>query len=124
MNIRCRTVAAWLSLAISLVPAAPASAQGVDGKKYALGSFDTVVFSGTAGVRLVQGAEDSVFIEGDAETQEAVDLAVDGGVPGSVRRARGSSGAASRSRSSSRRAICGGSRSRAPPTSSLPSRCA
>jgi hypothetical protein len=80
MNIRCRTVAAWLSLAISLVPAAPASAQGVDGKKYALGSFDSVVFSGTAGVRLVQGAEDSVFIEGDAETQEAVDLAVDGGV--------------------------------------------
>jgi len=31
-------------------------------------------------VRLAQGADDSVFIEGDGETQEAVDLDVDGGV--------------------------------------------
>jgi hypothetical protein len=80
MNTWCRSVAAWLSLAISLVLAAPAAAQGVEGKKYALGSFDTVVLNGTAGVRLVQGSEDSVFIEGDGETQEAVDLDVDGGV--------------------------------------------
>ena len=80
MNTCCRSVAAWLSLAIALVLAAPAAAQGVEGKKYALGSFDAVVLNGTAGVRLVQGAEDSVFIEGNGETQEAVDLDVDGGV--------------------------------------------
>jgi Putative auto-transporter adhesin, head GIN domain len=80
MNIPCRGVAAWLSLVIGLVLATPAPAQGVEGKKYALGSFDAVVFNGTAGVRLVQGAEDSVFVEGDAETQEAVDLDVEGGV--------------------------------------------
>ena len=80
MNIRCRSVAAWVSLVIGLVLAAPAPAQGVEGKKYALGSFDAVVFNGTAGVRLVQGAEDSIFVEGDAETQEAVDLDVEAGV--------------------------------------------
>jgi hypothetical protein len=80
MNTRSRCVAAVLALATWLVLAAPAAAQGVGGRKYAPGSFDTLVLNGTATVRLVQGPEDSVFIEGDDETQGAVDLDLDGGV--------------------------------------------
>ena len=57
-----------------------AAAQGVGGRRYAPGPFDTLVINGTATVQLVQGPEDSVFIEGDDETQGAVDLDLDGGV--------------------------------------------
>jgi hypothetical protein len=80
MNIRRRSVAAWLALASWLALAAPAPAQGVEGRKYAPGPFDTLVLDGSATVRLVQGADDSVFIEGDDEIQGAVDLDLDGGV--------------------------------------------
>ena len=80
MNLRSRCVAAALAFASCLALAAPAAAQGADGKRYALGPFDTVVLNGTATVRLAQGADDSVFIEGDDETQDAVDLDLDGGV--------------------------------------------
>jgi len=79
MNTR-NSAAAALALATWLVLTGPALAQGVEGRKHALGPFDSVVLNGTAAVRLVQGADDSVFIEGDEETQGAVDLDLDGGV--------------------------------------------
>jgi len=78
MNLRSRCVAA-LAFASCLAMATPAAAQGADGKRYALGPFDTVVLTGSATVRLAQGADDSVFIEGDEETQDAVDLDLDAG---------------------------------------------
>ena len=64
---RTRSLAAalWLALLLGLAPCA--GAQGVEGRRYALGPFDALVISGSATFKLVQGAEDSVFVEGDDE---------------------------------------------------------
>ncbi len=72
--------AARLCLAALLSLATGAHAQGVEGRRYAPGPFDTLVISGSATFKLVQGGEDSVFIEGDEEAQGAARLDVDDGV--------------------------------------------
>ena len=63
---------------MSILLVASAAAQGAEGRRYAPGAFDAVVISGTATVRLVQGSEDSVFVEGDDEAQQAISLDLDG----------------------------------------------
>jgi hypothetical protein len=54
----------------ALLAALPASA--ADGKTYSPGHFDGVEVSGSAIVRFIQGAEDSVFIEGAGDAQDVV----------------------------------------------------
>jgi Putative auto-transporter adhesin, head GIN domain len=80
LTVRQGRIAAWLGLAAWLALAAPAQAQGVEGRRYTPGAFDTLVLTGTATVRLVQGAQDSIFVEGDDEAQGAVRLDLDSGV--------------------------------------------
>jgi hypothetical protein len=79
---RSRSVVASLALAVlfALAGADAARAQGAEGRRYTPGAFDAVVISGSATVRLVQGREDSVFVEGDDEAQGAVSLDVEDGV--------------------------------------------
>ena len=74
------SIAARVLLAALLVLTAGARAQGVDGRKYSPAAFDTLVISGSATIKLVQGSEDSVFVEGDDDAQGAVRLDVDDGV--------------------------------------------
>ena len=78
MNVRRFLAHAFAVVAASLVLAAGASAQGAEGRRYAPGPFDTLVMSGSATIRLVQGSEDSVFVEGDDDAQQAVSLDLDG----------------------------------------------
>jgi hypothetical protein len=78
MNIRASLPRLAAALA-ALVLASTAGAQG-DGRRYAPGRFDSVVISGTASVKLVQGNEDSVFIEGEDDAQGAVSLDVEDGL--------------------------------------------
>ena len=66
----------WLSVSLLLV--ASAAAQGADGRRYAPGPFDTLVITGSATVRLVQGSDDGVFVEGDDAAQQAISLDLDG----------------------------------------------
>ena len=80
MKARAGSIARLLCLALWLALAASADAQGVEGRRYTLGPFDALSISGSATVRLVQGGEDSVVIEGDDEVQEAIRLDVDDGV--------------------------------------------
>ena len=49
-----------------------------EGKIYAPGPFDSVVLDGAGQVRLVQGDRDEVFVAGDANAQEAVDIRLSG----------------------------------------------
>ncbi len=53
-------------------------AQG-EGKVYAPGPFDSVVVDGAGQVRLVQGERDEVFVLGDENAQEGVDIRLVGG---------------------------------------------
>jgi hypothetical protein len=53
-------------------------AQG-EGKVYAPGPFDSVVVDGAGQVRLVQGDRDEVFVLGDENAQEGVDIRLVGG---------------------------------------------
>ncbi len=71
-----RRAAVGLAAALSLLSLA--SAQGVEGRRYVPGPFDAVVISGSAAVRLVQGSDDSVVVEGDDDAQGAVSLDLDG----------------------------------------------
>lgn len=80
MSRPARFLAASFSLAVLLVLATAARAQGVEGRKYAPGAFDALVITGSATFKLVQGGEDSVFVEGDDEAQGAVRLDVEDGV--------------------------------------------
>ena len=80
MSGRAGSRAASFCLAALLSLATGAHAQGVEGRRYAPGPFDTVVISGSATFKLVQGGEDSVFIEGDEDAQGAARLDVDDGV--------------------------------------------
>jgi len=80
VSLRARFLATSLCLAALLALATQARAQGVDGRKYATGPFDTLVITGSATLKLVQGGEDSVFVEGDDEAQGAVRFDVDDGV--------------------------------------------
>ena len=75
----CRVVrrcVIWLSASLLLV--ASAAALGADGRRYAPGPFDALVITGTATVRLVQGNDDSVFVEGDDDAQQAISVDLDG----------------------------------------------
>jgi hypothetical protein len=56
----------------------PGVAQG-EGKVYAPGPFDSVVVDGAGQVRLVQGDRDEVFVLGDENAQEGVDIRLVGG---------------------------------------------
>ena len=63
--------------AIVLAPCA-ARAQAPEGKVYAPGAFDSVTVDGSGQVRLVQSDRDEVFVPGDADAQEAVDVSLHG----------------------------------------------
>jgi Putative auto-transporter adhesin, head GIN domain len=78
MNHCIRSIRVALCLAGGLVLAASAAAQNAEGRRYAPGAFDSLSITGTATVRLVQGSEESVFIEGDDDAQRAVRLEVEG----------------------------------------------
>jgi hypothetical protein len=61
---------------------AQARGEGVpqgEGKVYAPGPFDSVVVDGAGQVRLVQGDRDEVFVLGDENAQEGVDIRLVGG---------------------------------------------
>ena len=76
-----KTISSLLCLALALGLADAASAQGgAGGRRYAPGAFDGIAISGTASVKLVQGNDDSVFVEGGEDAQNAVSLDVDDGV--------------------------------------------
>lgn len=68
------------SLALATLVLAPvfAYAQAPEGKIYAPGPFDDVVLDGAGQVRLVQGDRDEVFVAGDAQAQENVDIRLSG----------------------------------------------
>jgi hypothetical protein len=54
-------------------------AQPPEGRIYAPGPFDSVVLDGAGQVRLVQADRDEVFVMGDAQAQEDVDIRVKNG---------------------------------------------
>ena len=62
----------FLFVALLLALLAGLLASAADGKTYTPGHFDGIEISGSAIVRFVQGAEDSVFIEGAGDTQDVV----------------------------------------------------
>ena len=80
MSARAASLVARICLAALLALASAARAQGVEGRKYVPGPFDTLVITGSAAFKLVQGGEDSVFVEGDEEAQDAARLDVEDGV--------------------------------------------
>jgi len=49
-----------------------------EGRVYTPGPFDSLVVDGAGQVRLVQGDRDEVFVAGDADAQEAVDISLNG----------------------------------------------
>ena len=80
MSLRAGSLVARLCLVAMLVLVTGARAQGVEGRRYVPGPFDTLVITGSATFKLVQGGEDSVFVEGDEEAQGAARLDVEDGV--------------------------------------------
>ncbi len=64
---RLLLLAALLPALLAVLPASAA-----DGKTYSPGHFDGIEVSGSAIIRFVQGAEDSVFIEGAGDAQDAM----------------------------------------------------
>ncbi len=79
MNVRRLLLRSLAGVAASLLLVAGAAAQGnAEGRRYAPGPFDTLVMSGSATIRLVQGSEDSVFVEGDDDAQQALSLDLEG----------------------------------------------
>lgn len=77
---------------------APGAATAGEGKVYAPGPFDSLVVDGAGQVRIVQGDRDEVFVPGDADTQESVDVQLRGSrmsidLPGSWKFWKGGSGA-------------------------------
>jgi len=68
-----------LALAVLLLGPVLAQAQAPEGKVYAPGPFDDVVLDGAGQVRLVQGDRDEVFVAGDAQAQDDVDIHVRNG---------------------------------------------
>ena len=82
MNRHLRHLALGLLAASAVSPAAvfaQVSVPAVEGKVYAPGPFDNVLVDGAGQVRLVQGDRDEVFVPGDAQRQEAVDVHLSGG---------------------------------------------
>jgi hypothetical protein len=78
MNHRPFLVRAAAGLATALVLMSTAAAQRAEGRRYAPGPFDAVVITGSAAVRVVQGSDDSVFVEGGDDAQAAISLDLDG----------------------------------------------
>ncbi len=74
-----RQLSSSLTLAALVLAPVLACAQAPEGKVYAPGPFDNVVLDGAGQVRLVQGERDEVFVSGDAQAQEAVDIRLTGG---------------------------------------------
>ncbi len=68
-----------LALAALLLGPVLAHAQAPEGKIYTPGPFDSVVLDGAGQVRLVQSDRDEVFVAGDAQAQEGVDIHVRNG---------------------------------------------
>jgi hypothetical protein len=73
-NTRSIVFAALLPVLLACLPA-----RAADGKTYTPGHFDGIEVSGSAIIRFVQGAEDSVFIEGAGDAQDAVQPQVHNG---------------------------------------------
>ena len=74
-----RHLSSLMLAALVLVPAfAQGQAQAPEGRIYAPGAFDSVVLDGAGQVRLVQGDRDEVFVSGDAQAQENVDIRLSG----------------------------------------------
>ena len=76
---------------------AQAAAAG-EGKVYAPGPFDSVVVDGAGQVRIIQGDRDEVFVPGDPNMQEGVDVQLSGGrmridLPGGWKFWKGGNGA-------------------------------
>lgn len=67
-------------LALAMLVLAPvfAHAQAPEGRVYAPGPFDSVELDGAGQVRLVQGDRDEVFVAGDAQAQDNVDIRLRG----------------------------------------------
>ncbi|MEO8835761.1 MAG: head GIN domain-containing protein [Caldimonas sp.] len=78
MNIHRPLFRSLAGLAASLLMVGSAAAQNAEGRRHAPGPFDTVVMSGSATIKLLQGNEDSVFVEGDDDAQQAVSLDLEG----------------------------------------------
>jgi hypothetical protein len=68
------------SLVLAALVLAPvfSHAQAPEGRIYAPGPFDSVVLDGSGQVRLVQGDRDEVFVAGDPQSQEGVDIHLSG----------------------------------------------
>ncbi|WP_280151331.1 head GIN domain-containing protein [Piscinibacter sp. XHJ-5] len=67
-----------LAIALLLL-ASHAPAQTPPGKLYAPGAFDRIEIDGAAQVRLTQGERDQVFVNGDTDVQDGVDIGVANG---------------------------------------------
>lgn len=63
-----------LLLGALLLAAAAAQAQAPEGRLYTPGAFDRLEVAGSAKVRLSQGEHDQVFIHGDADVQQGVEV--------------------------------------------------
>lgn len=70
----------WQHYCMSLMAMAPllAAAQAPEGRLYTPGPFDRLEVAGSAQVSLSQGERDQVFIAGDANTQDGVEVALSG----------------------------------------------
>lgn len=70
----------WRHCGLFLLSLAPllAGAQPAEGRLYTPGPFERLEVAGSAQVSLSQGERDQVFIAGDANTQDAVEVALSG----------------------------------------------
>jgi hypothetical protein len=69
-----------LGVMLFALAAGAAQAQSPEGRSYTPGAFDAVEIGGSADVRLQQGGNDEVFVEGPEEVQKNVELRVRDGV--------------------------------------------
>ena len=67
-----------LAVAAAVLAPCAALAQAPEGKVYAPGAFDSVTVDGSGQGRLVQADRDEVFVPGDAEAQDAVEVSLKG----------------------------------------------
>ena len=67
-----------LTLALALTSAGSMAQDAPPGKLYSPGAFDSLSFTGSALVRLLQGERDEVFVEGDEAVQREVYLVLRG----------------------------------------------
>ncbi len=78
-DLTLRSFRALMLLMPALLPPG-AVAQTPEGRLYTPGAFEAIEIAGAAAVRFTQGAPDSVFVEGDEETQKSLSIEVRDGV--------------------------------------------